>query len=102
LEFSEFNRNQWNKGKGKSKCRQCVEIAIAMEAQEQSNSKQAKLTAARERVSLAHSKGNAVDILKAESELAALEAEQVTGLKPIQMGRGRGRGRGGGAGRGRR
>jgi hypothetical protein len=49
-------------------------------------------------------KGNVADILKAESELSALEAEQVTGLKPVKMGRGgggRGRGRSsGGSGRG--
>lgn len=51
--------------------------------------------------------GNLQAILKAESQLAALEAEKVTGLKPMKMsstggGRGRGRCRGGGRGRGGR
>jgi hypothetical protein len=50
----------------------------------------------------ANASGNAQKIVVAESELAALEAEKVTGLKPVKMsaGRGRGRGRGGGRGRG--
>jgi len=32
------------------------------------------------------------EILAAESQIAALEAEHVTGLKPVKLGRGRGRG----------
>jgi hypothetical protein len=103
LEFSFYNKNQWNKGEGKSKCRACVEQAVAEEAKQQASSKQAKLQAAREKAAQANAKGNASEILKAESELSALEAEQVTGLKPVKMGRGGGRGRGrssGGAGRG--
>jgi hypothetical protein len=104
LEFACYNKNQWNKGEGKSKCRACVEKAVAEEAKQQASSKQAKLQAAREKAAQANAKGNVADILKAESELSALEAEQVTGLKPVKMGRGgggRGRGRSsGGSGRG--
>ncbi len=50
-------------------------------------------------------KGNMQEKLKYESQLSALEAEHVTGLKPVVMGKGRGswRSRGGrGGGRGGR
>jgi hypothetical protein len=108
LDLDSFNRNQWNKGEGKSKCRPCVEQAVVLDAEQSKASKQAKLEAAREKVLQATGSGNAQAILKAESELSALEAEQVTGLKPVKMGRGGGRGRkgrsttgrGGGRGRG--
>jgi len=97
-----YNINQWNKGSGKSRCRDCVEAAVAAEKQEQDKLKEDKLAAARAKVEAVKAKGGgASDILKAESELAALEAEKVTGLKPVKMsGRGGGRGRGG-RGRGR-
>ena len=54
----------------------------------------------------ADAKGNVKEKLKYESQLSALEAEHVTGLKPVVMGRGRGRrsswrGRGTGCGRGK-
>ena len=66
-------------------------------------SKEEKISAARKKVDDAKRSGNAQQILAAESELAALEAEKVTGLKPIKLsaGRGRARGRGGGRCRGR-
>ena len=100
LDQNEFNRNQWSKGEGKSRCRPCVEMAVSEEAKQLEDSKKEKLDAARERVYKAKSAGNTPAVLKAESELAALEAEIVTGLKPIKMGRGGGRGRGRGPGRG--
>eukprot|EP00980_Cylindrotheca_fusiformis_P029098 scaffold22716_cov82-Cylindrotheca_fusiformis.AAC.4 len=94
---SEFNRNQWAKGNGKSRCRTCVEESIRDETIQQSQAKETKLKAARDKVQSIRSSSTTPPqaILAAESELAALEAEQVTGLKPIKMSRGGGRGRGG-------
>ena len=98
-----FNRNQWNKGEGKARCRSCVEASLAQEATQQQQSKDEAIRQAREEVERAKASGKAQDILKAESALSALEAEKVTGLKPIKMGRGKGRGPGGrGRGRGGR
>jgi len=97
-----FNRNQWSKGEGKSRCRECVETAVQVEAALQRNSNEAKIAAAKENVETAKASGTASQIVAAESELAALEAEKVTGLKPVKLSFGRGRGRGsGGRGRGR-
>jgi hypothetical protein len=95
-----FNKNQWNKGEGKSKCRPCVDAALASEAKTLQGSREDRLQAARVSVVSAQASGNIHAILKAESELAALEAEVVTGLKPVKMsGRGSYRSRGGGHGR---
>ena len=87
-----FNKNQWNKGAGKSKCRPCVDSAVALETTKQEEPKQERLQAAKRNVTVAQSSNNVLAILKAESELAALEAEFVTGLKPVKMS-----GRGGGS-----
>lgn len=106
LDYALFNRNQWNKGEGKARCRACVDEAVAKEQASQNQGKDEKLAAARQKVEMANASGNAQAILKAESELAAFEAEKVTGLKPVKMGgrggggRGAGRGRGGRSGRG--
>ena len=60
--------------------------------------KEDKIMAAQKKVDEARSEGNPLNIVAAESELAALQAEKVTGLKPIRLAvrgrRGRGRGRG--------
>ena len=99
---SAFNRNQWMKGEGKSRCRTCVEAAVKEEAEQQSKTKEDKIAAARKKVEEAQRSKNPAKIVAAESELAALEAEKVTGLKPVKLSSGRGRGRGGfGSGRGR-
>mmetsp|Transcript_25961 Transcript_25961/g.55833 ORF Transcript_25961/g.55833 Transcript_25961/m.55833 type:complete len:198 (+) Transcript_25961:195-788(+) len=104
LSKSAFNRNQWSKGDGKCRCRECVEQSVQEESAQQSKSKDDKIAAARKKVKDANATGNAHKIVVAESELAALEAEQVTGLKPVKLSAGRGgRGRskfGGGRGRG--
>jgi hypothetical protein len=95
LSVEKFNKNQVSKGEGKARCRSCVETAIAKEGQIAAASKEAQIAAARERVTKAHSSTKAnksMEILAAESALAALEAEHVTGLKPVVLGRGRGRG----------
>lgn len=100
LECSAYNRNQWNKGDGKSKCRTCVDQSIQNEQQQQSQLKDAALAAAQEKVQQAHQSKSPRLILQAESELAALQAEQVTGLKPMKLSSaGRGGRRGGGGGR---
>ncbi len=103
LPKASFNRNQYSKGDGKSRCRDCVEQSVKDESANQAKSREEKITAAKKKVEDAKRSGSAPQILAAESELAALEAEKVTGLKPIKLsaGRGRGRGRGGGRGRGR-
>jgi hypothetical protein len=101
LAKSVFNRNQWSKGETKSRCRECVEQAVQDESAQQQKSKDDKIAAARRKVVEANATGNAQKMVVAESELAALEAEQVTGLKPVKLSTGRGRGRSRGAGRGR-
>jgi len=90
-----YNRNQWSKLEGKSRCRLCVEKSIIEDEKQERNKKEGKIDVARKKVEdLKLSKSaTAREIVAAESELAAFEAESVTGLKPIRMG---GRGRGGG------
>lgn len=92
----EFHKNQWNKGPGVSKCRSCVEATLEEEKVQQQQSKDSKLTAARQRLAAATTPAERV---AAESQIAALEAQKVTGLQPVRLGRG---GRGRGRGRGRR
>ena len=104
LKKDAYNRNQWSKPVGKSRCRECVEKAIQEESNQQKNSKDDKIESLRKKIAdLRLSKTSTPQqIVAAESELAAIEAEKVTGLKPIKLG-----GRGGrarrnyGAGRGR-
>ena len=92
LPTDSFNRNQLSKGEGKSRCRACVEKAVQQEAASSKEGKEKKLEDAREAVRLAEKSGDVKEKLAAESKLAALEAEVVTGLKPVKLGRGRGRG----------
>jgi hypothetical protein len=99
---SAYNRNQWNKGEGKARCRDCVETALAQESAQIQQSKDTAMQEAQNAVAEANASGNTAAILKAESMLSALEAEKVTGLKPVRMsGRG-GRGRPSARGRGKR
>lgn len=99
LDSSYFNKNQWNKGEGKSRCKQCVEQAIKEEEEQNRAKKSDSIAKAKEEVEKAKANGNPLAILKAESVLSSVEAEKVTGLKPVRMNRG---GRGRGRGRGRR
>ena len=111
LPQSAYTRNQWFKGEGKCRCRECVEKALEEESASQAKSKSNKIEDAKKNVQEAKAGGNPAKIVAAESELAALEAERVTGLKPVKLSSGRGgRGRGpgsrgrfssGGRGRGR-
>jgi len=100
LSASLFNRNQLSKGDRK-RCRSCVEKSLVAEKEEMSKTKADKITKAKEKVQAAISSGSAIERVKAEAELCALEAERVTGLKPVCLGRGKGRGRSSGRGRGR-
>ena len=103
LPKSAYNKNQWYKGESKSKCRECVEASLKEEAKQQTASKEDKIARARRKVEdakkLQGTSNNSVHMLAvAESELAALEAEMVTGLKPVKLSsarRGGRRGRGG-------
>ena len=100
LPQSSFNRNQWSKGDGKSRCGACVDRAVKEEAAQQTKSREDKLASAKKQVEEAEKSGNSMKILAATSMLAALEAERVTGLKPVKLSSGRGRGRGGRGGGG--
>jgi Stc1 domain len=96
LDRTQYNQNQWNKGPDKSRCRGCVDKAVAEESEQASQAKERAIEEARAAVEAAHKSGGPMAVLQAESVLAALEAEKVTGLKPQSMGgRGAGRGRGG-------
>jgi len=95
LPASSFTRNQFNKGL-KAKCSACTAAAALEEASASEANKEKKMADAFEAVALAEKSGNAMDKLRTTSQLAALQAEHVTGLKPVKMGgRDRGRGRGG-------
>lgn len=102
LPQSSYNRNQWSKGDGKSRCRDCVERAVKEEATQQAKAKEDKIASAKKKVEEANASGDSAKIVAAESLLAALEAEKVTGLKPVKLSSGRGRGRGGSRGGGAR
>jgi hypothetical protein len=100
LAAASYNKSQWSKGAGASRCKTCVDAAIATEAASVETARAAKMAAARQAVDDANKSGNALAVLKAESVLAALEGEQVTGLRPVKMNSRSARG-GGGGGRGR-
>jgi len=86
-----FNRNQLNKGPEKQRCKACVEKTVAEELQSTAGCRTARLKEAKERLRKAETSGAAAEKLAAASELAALEAEIVTGLKPKVLGKGRGK-----------
>eukprot|EP00555_Chaetoceros_dichaeta_P011970 CAMPEP_0198253904 /NCGR_PEP_ID=MMETSP1447-20131203/4280_1 /TAXON_ID=420782 /ORGANISM="Chaetoceros dichaeta, Strain CCMP1751" /LENGTH=177 /DNA_ID=CAMNT_0043939753 /DNA_START=22 /DNA_END=552 /DNA_ORIENTATION=- len=75
LPSSSFNRSQVSKGEGKARCRACVEKALAEEEKVSSQSKVDRIAKARENVRAAEGSGNLLEIVKAEAELSALEAE---------------------------
>ena len=89
-----FNRTQLSKGAGKMRCRECVEKSEQASASASSQKNEATIEEARAALQKAEISGSAAQTLAASSRLAALEAEKVTGLKPVVLGK-RGRGRGG-------
>ena len=101
---SAYTRNQILKGPTKQRCSECVakaEAAATAASGAGGEAHQEKLKEARAAAAKAEASGSAAEKLKASSQVAALEAELVTGLKPIKLGSTRGRGRGGGSWRGR-
>ena len=108
LPATSFNKNQLrNKGPGKQRCQDCVSASEAKEASEAAAAQQRKLDDLRRGTAHANATGTSADRLKAASAECAAEAELVTGLKPIVIGRGRGgpngwRGRSRGGGNARR
>ena len=100
LPATAFNKTQLrNKGPGKQRCIECVSAAVAQEDTQRAQSQAAALKEAKAKAKKAEATGNAAQKLVASSALAAAEAELVTGLKPVKLGRGgrggRGHGRGG-------
>jgi hypothetical protein len=83
LSLSAYNRNQWSKGPGKSRCRSCVERAVEAEATQHDKSKTDAIKQARADLEKAEqTPANTLGVVKAAAKLSALEAELVTGLKP--------------------
>uniref|UniRef100_A0A6U1C738 Stc1 domain-containing protein n=1 Tax=Rhizochromulina marina TaxID=1034831 RepID=A0A6U1C738_9STRA len=97
-----FNKNQLRKkGPGKQRCQACVEAAEASASSAAGDAKREKLAGLRQDAKRAEAVGSAVDKAVAAAAECAAEAELVTGLKPMVLGRGRGRRRGrGSSGRG--
>jgi hypothetical protein len=101
LSASDFNRNQLAK-RDKARCRNCVQKSIDEEEQNRNSCREQKIHDLQEKLELMNVKGDIKGRLKYESELSALEAEHVTGLKPMVLGKGgRGSWRRRTAGRGR-
>ena len=91
-----------SKGAGKQRCRECVEAAEQAASGQGAANQAAAIEEARRALQQAEIGGSAAATAGAAARLAALEAQKVTGLKPVVLGRGgRGRGRGGGSWRGR-
>ena len=96
-----FSKPQLKKGPAKQRCQPCIANADKLEAAAADEKKGKAIAEAKKAVKAAEATGSAAEKLKANSTLAALEGELVTGLKPMVIGRGR-RGPGGrGRGRGR-
>ena len=101
LPTNSYNRNQLSKPPGKARCRSCVEEAVAKEAEMVKSSRQERVQKAQKDLEDARRRGDTKGIIAAESVVAAMEAEVVTGLKPVVLGKGRGRGGRWSSGRGR-
>lgn len=103
-----FNRNQLNKGPGKQRCQQCVADAEKAASSAGDAAYAERLASARTALARAEAAGTPAERLAASAHLSAIEAEKVTGLKPIKLrargggGGRRGSGRGGGRGGGGR
>jgi len=92
LNSSLFARGQlMNKGAGKQRCHKCVAEAQEVEAREQLHNRTANLSDARLASKKAEAIGTVGQKLVTSAREAALEAELVTGLKPMVLGKGRGK-----------
>lgn len=90
LRADAFNRNQLSKGPGKQRCRECVAVAEEATAGAANANFTEAHREAKKAAAVAEATGNAATKLQAHAALAALEAQHVTGLKPVVLGRGRG------------
>jgi hypothetical protein len=101
LPATAFTRAQLNKAAGKQRCQSCVAGAERAAADAPSAKQADNLRSAEAALRKAEATGSVGDKLKAAATHAALEAERVTGLKPVVLGRGRSQGRGSWRGRAR-
>lgn len=85
LHFDAFNKTQLRKGENKRRCKDCVTLAGTAEKTAVTYAKAAKMKAAQERVANAEKCGSAAEQLQAAAALSALQAEMVTGLKPVKL-----------------
>jgi hypothetical protein len=88
LEESAFNKNQRKKGPGKQRCLKCVEVSEAAKEASAAGNQEEKLAQLREKTKEAEKTGDKLLIAKAAAAECAAEAELVTGLKPVVLGRG--------------
>uniref|UniRef100_A0A7S0EW07 Stc1 domain-containing protein n=1 Tax=Phaeocystis antarctica TaxID=33657 RepID=A0A7S0EW07_9EUKA len=94
LPATAFSRSNLSKGPGKQRCSECVAEAEKAHVTAGDAALREKLAAAKTAAAKAEASGSVVEKLAAHSKVAAIEAQMVTGLKPVVLGRG-GRGRGG-------
>mmetsp|Transcript_22342 Transcript_22342/g.68011 ORF Transcript_22342/g.68011 Transcript_22342/m.68011 type:complete len:186 (-) Transcript_22342:219-776(-) len=99
---SRFTRAQIQKGEGKQRCTDCVATAEASASSKADKKWEIQYQEAKEVARKAEATGTTAEKLQAHNRVAALEAQKVTGLKPVVLGkRGRGTWRGSARGRGR-
>ena len=96
LPESAFTKNAFKKGAGKRRCQKCVEAAEGVTKGEGAAAQEQKMATLKAKVEAA---ATPAERAAAMSALAAAEAEVVTGLKPVVLGKG-GRGGKGGKGKG--
>jgi hypothetical protein len=101
LPHASFNRSQLSKGAEKQRCQECVAVTENTAVSEGEGIYAARLADARLAMQQAEASGTPREKLATASAFAAIEAEKVTGLKPVKMGSAVGRGRIGGRGLGR-
>ena len=98
-----FTKNQLKKATGKQKCQGCASTEEAASTSASSEQQQKRMGDLRAAAKVAEATGTPLEKVKAMAKLSAAEAEMVTGLKPVILGRQRGkggRGKGGGKGKG--
>lgn len=97
LRATAFSRSNLSKGPGKQRCLECVAEAEKANVTAGDAAFREKLAAAKAAAAKAEASGSVAEKLATSTAVAAIEAQRVTGLKPVVLGRGgRGRGRHGG------
>lgn len=87
-----------NKGPGKQRCKICVGVEQGEEQRGSEQDRFVRLADARQATKVASASGSVMQKLMAATMECAIEAELVTGLKPVVLGKGRRGGGGGGKG----